>query len=73
MHWTKVEPLALLFLLPCHTGEGREGESRTADLDDFRSEMLGCPTEAFPLPTLPHMTGEEMRRESSMTVATFLN
>src|SRR5687767_9177938 len=40
------------FLLPRHTGEGREGESHREALENLRSEILGHLVCGFPPPAL---------------------
>ena len=52
-------------ILPRHTGEGREGESRSGDVSedhDLKSSIARL--RLSPLATLPRMTGEEMRRRA---------
>jgi hypothetical protein len=46
---------------PPSYGGGREGEGHRGDLAHLKSEMGAITPEAFPLPTLPRKTGEEMR------------
>jgi hypothetical protein len=39
--------------------KGRRGKAAVEVSADFRSEIFEVVFEAFPLPALPHMTGEE--------------
>jgi len=51
-----------LIHLPRHTGEAGRGKAPVEMPSDFRSEIFEITNVAFPLPTLPHMTGEDLSR-----------
>ncbi len=62
---SKAEGRYTFILLPRHTGEGREGESRRDDLTekgdhDLKSANIG--TEARPLLYPPPQAGEDMNK-----------
>ena len=76
MHWTRSEALVRSYL-PRLTGEvarrAGEGESHSEVSDNFRSEIVATTCGALPLPTLPRMTGEEMRGSVRMTITIWHN